>query len=134
MLFPSDDEIMRRKDDWEKLFEKYSNCADENDEGYDMDDLIAIAEAEDEGREEFDQMEYDENLIDNKVEAYEDHEEDDRDRNLQLQIVQNMGKSREQQCAALTSYFGAEFIQKMQNLFEQRLKEVEKLKLPHWNV
>lgn len=43
-LLPNNDEIDERAKNWEKLFDKFSKCNDTEEDGMDIDDLVACAE------------------------------------------------------------------------------------------
>lgn len=89
-----------------------------------MDTLIAITEAED--SDEF-ENEYEEEFnsenVDPDEEAIEEvvnEKENDR----------NFANAKEK----LTFYFSTDFIQKAAKDFQKRSKELEKRKLPYWNM
>lgn len=133
-MLPSDEEVLKRVDCFAKIFEKYSQGKDDNDEGLDMDDWIAIAKAEN-SDQEMDDDEYDEKEIDTEVEALEDENElDPDDYEKQLELVQNMHTSREDQFKRLTYWFDSDFIKQMKDAYSARIRELEQQNLPYFNL
>lgn len=118
------------------MFDHYENCGDEEDEGYDLDTLIAIAEAED--SDEFeddleDEVKYDPEKIDSEVEALEGDLEDPSELGLEMELAHNVSMSQENTYQTLSKLFSPTYIQEMATIWKKREKELSKLKLPFWN-
>lgn len=131
---PTDEDVQERGKEFARIFEKYSQGRDENDEGLDMDDWIAIAEAENSDQEMENDNEYDEKKIDTEVEALEDDNEDPEDYQKQLELVQNMRASPNEQFQRLTYWFDSNFINRMQAAYNARARELEQQNLPFFNL
>jgi hypothetical protein len=99
----------------------------------DMDDWIAIADAES-SDQEMDDDKYDEKNVDTDVEAIEDNTEDSEDYNKQLELIKNIRASPEEQYERLTYWFEPDFIHRMEAAYRDRVKELERQNLPFFNM
>lgn len=125
-LAPDDETVKARIKTWEDIFKQYENCRDERDEGYDLDTMVAIAEAED--SDDFaddDRMEED---IDPNEEAIEEINFDESD-NEKLSTL-----SQAEKYEKFTLYFSSDFVEKVAKEYRERTAELAKKNLPYWNM
>lgn len=121
---PDDETINSRVEIWSTLLSKYENCKDNNDEGYDMDTLIAIAEAEDSNQFVSDyEEEYNPENINPKEEAIEEITNEPEN-------CKKFANTKDK----LTFYFSPHFIEKAAEDYQKRCKELEQRNLPFWNL
>jgi hypothetical protein len=131
--FPDDEEYKRRADRWSELFTHYENCDDTEEDGLDMNELVAQAEADDEmdgilqdGNEEFDEIDIDSDS--DGDEAIEDNSEVTA---VDLALAANPNMSDEQKIQLIMSEY-PDFPQ-LKEAYEARKKQVAALNLPYWN-
>jgi hypothetical protein len=106
--------------------DKYSKAGDGEEDGIDLDDLIAEEEAKEAEEEE---------EISSYSEALEDSDtEENNDRQL-VPVASGFGKlSAADQLQKLSYRFSPELIAQLQEAYQQRSNELERLKLPFWNM
>lgn len=127
---PSNEDVRERASLFDGLFKKYENCGDEDDEGYEMDDLIAMADAQESPEPE----DYDEEIVDPEKEAYEDSEENSEEYNKHLELIRTPGLSRAEQFERLSYFFDANLIREFERQQIEREREVARMNLPFWNM
>lgn len=111
--------MLERDEKWKKLFEKYENCGDCEDDGYDVRDLIACCEAEDEGLED---------LLSNEEEAIESSDEELKENNQDLVIYTSKPKTLQD----LERIYDTEFIKGLKRAFDKRCTELDGMNLTFW--
>jgi hypothetical protein len=125
-IFADNQEVQKRRDYWAGLFDKYSKAGDGEEDGIDLDDLIAEEEAKEAEEEE---------EISSYPEALEDSDsKEDNDRQL-VPVASGFGKlSAADQLQKLSHQVSPELIAQLQEAYQQRSNELERLKLPFWNM
>lgn len=111
------------------LFAKYENCNDTEEDGFDMDTVCAILEAEnsDESDDDFD----DNYEPDSEEEALESETEEEKP---QMSIVAYGELPREQQYQALCTQYDPQYLEQIQQMYIERMKELSHLNLSFFNL
>jgi len=117
--FPDNQKVLERDDRWKKLFEKAENCGDCEEDGYDICDLIACAEVEDEENEEF---------MVNKEEAIESNDESESSKENTRDVVVYKPKTIQD----VEKAYDPEYIQGLKRAFQQRCTELDHMNLHFW--
>ena len=120
-MLPNNQTVLDRDQKWNKLFQKYENCHDCEEDGYDIRDLIACAEVEDEELEE---------IWNDEEEAIESSEEsmDSKENNQELVLYNSKPKNLQD----LEKVYEPEFIQGLKKAFNKRCLELDGLNLTFW--
>ncbi|KAL7020874.1 hypothetical protein ACKWTF_011661 [Chironomus riparius] len=121
-ILPNNQQVLERDDKWRKLFEKYENCGDCEDDGYDVVDLIACGEVEDEELDD---------IFDVEDEALESSSESDdfkENNNRDLVVYNNKPKTLQD----LEKIYDPDFIQGLKRAFNKRCAELDGMNLLFW--
>jgi hypothetical protein len=133
---PDDEEMKKRANRWLDIFTHYENCDDTEEDGLDMDDLVAIAEAEDQINgivyDSDEEEECDEENINSDEEAIEDNTETVS--GTELELVKNKGLSREETLRLLLDVLPPGFVESVHKVWHKREEEISRLNLPFWNT
>lgn len=117
--FPDNKKVLERDDRWKKLFEKAENCGDCEEDGYDICDLIACAEVEDEEIDEF---------IVNEEEAIESTDESESSKENTRDVVVYEPKTIQD----VEKVYDSDYIQGLKRAFQQRCTELDQMNLHFW--
>ncbi|KAG5683746.1 hypothetical protein PVAND_013011 [Polypedilum vanderplanki] len=139
-FIPDDNEVQNRQKIWENFFAKHTAIAEANadDEGMEMDDLIACMEAEepdyDESSEEDENDDYVEfNLENDEIIAKKNIElsnaEIKKEKKLALTPVEKIITNSKK----LTTIFDPSFIEDCKKAYQCRVTELSQRNLPFWN-
>lgn len=122
-----DDELIQRGKTFEELFRKYSNSKDTEEDGLEINDLLAIQEALDEETSE----KWDENEEADEASSTED-EEFAENNMLPLVPYETMKTDREQAYNGFVKIYGKEFVDGLKEAYAKRYYEASQLNLPFW--
>lgn len=143
---PSDEEISKRREGWEALFEKFSNCDDGEEDGIDPDALYK----EDENGDEDTEDTLDESIdIDSEVEAptcsdveatVESEVGAPVDKHETQMVTYGRGSEtfaalpRDEQLKRITVTLSPEVVGKLREIVSRRVAELDQQNLPFWHV
>jgi hypothetical protein len=132
---PDDNEMKRRAERWNQIFKQFENSGEAEDDGMNMDELVAQAEAEDEMDgvlQHDDDEDCDNGYIDSDSgdEAIEDNSEETE---IDRAIAANPNMSYEEKMKLIMSEYPPGSIELLKEAFKRREKEIEAMNLPHWN-
>ena len=119
---PNNQQVFERDDKWRKLFEKYENCGDCEDDGYDIRDLIACGEVEDEELEDLFGVE------EEALESCDDSDDFKENKNRELVVYNNTPKTLQD----LERIYEPDFIQGLKRAFNKRCAELDGMNLLFW--